>query len=86
MPSKLITTLRILVVGLITDDDETAYREVTDLAVWCQDNNLFLNVSNTRKLIVDYRKQRAELAPIHIKRAVLDRGSRKLYISLYLHH
>jgi hypothetical protein len=31
------------VVGLITDNDETAYREeVRDLAVWCQDNNLYL--------------------------------------------
>jgi hypothetical protein len=37
------------VVGLITDDDETAYREgVRDLAVWYQDNNLTLNVSKTK--------------------------------------
>ena len=29
------------VVGLITDNDETAYKEKgSDLAVWCQDNNL----------------------------------------------
>ena len=39
------------VVGLITDDDETAYREeVRDLAVRCQDNNLSLNVSKTKQL------------------------------------
>ena len=31
------------VVGLITDNDGTAYREVVrDQAVWCQDNNLSL--------------------------------------------
>jgi hypothetical protein len=37
------------VVGLITDDDEIANREeVSDLAVWCQDNNLSLNVSKTK--------------------------------------
>ena len=37
------------VAGLITDNDETAYREeVRDLAVWCQDNNLSLNVSQTK--------------------------------------
>jgi hypothetical protein len=36
------------VVGLITDDNEAAYREeVRDLAVWCQDNNLSFNVSKT---------------------------------------
>jgi EAL domain-containing protein (putative c-di-GMP-specific phosphodiesterase class I) len=62
-----------MVVGLITDIDETAYREeVRDLAVWCQDNNLFLNVSKTKELILDYRKRRAEHAPIHIKRAVVE--------------
>jgi hypothetical protein len=43
--------------GLITDNDETAYREeVRELAVWCQDNNLSLNVSKTKELIMDYRK------------------------------
>jgi hypothetical protein len=32
-------------VGLLTDNDETVYREeVRDLAVWYQDNNLALNV------------------------------------------
>jgi hypothetical protein len=55
------------VVGLITNNDETAYREeVIDLAVWCQDNNLSLNVSKTKEMIVDYRKRRAEQAPINI--------------------
>ena len=43
-----------MVVGLITDNDETAYREeVRDLGVWCQDNNLSLNVSKTKELNVD---------------------------------
>ena len=43
------------VVGLITDKDETAYREeVRELAVWCKDNNL--NVIKTREMLVDYRK------------------------------
>ena len=44
------------VVGHITDNDETAYREeVRDLAVWCQNNNLSLNVTKTKEIIVDYR-------------------------------
>ena len=53
------------VVVLITDNDETAYRkEGRDLAVWCQDNNLSLNVIKTKEMIVDYRKKRTEHAPI----------------------
>ena len=53
------------VVGLITDNDETAYREeVRDLAGWCQNNNLSLNVTKTKEMIVDYRKRKSEHAPI----------------------
>jgi hypothetical protein len=62
------------VVGLITDNDEAAYREeVRDLAVWCQDHNLSLNVSKTKELIVDNRKRRAVQAPINIKGAEVER-------------
>ena len=44
------------VVDLITGDDESVYREeVSDLAVWGQDNNL--NVSKTKERIGDYRKR-----------------------------
>nr|ABQ01985.1 collagen Type XI Alpha2 [Salmo salar]ABQ59674.1 collagen type XI [Salmo salar] len=68
------------VVGLITDNDETAYREeVRDLAVWCQDNKLSLNVSKTKEMIVDYRKRRAEQAPIYIDGAVVERILKKFY-------
>ena len=42
-----------------------AYRvEVRDRAMWCQDNNLSLNVIKTKEMIVDYRKKRTEHAPI----------------------
>jgi hypothetical protein len=48
----------------------TAYRE----EVWCQDNNLSLNMSKTKELIVDYRKRLAEQAPINIDGAVVERA------------
>jgi hypothetical protein len=54
------------VVGVITDNDETAYREEV------RDNNLSLNVSKTKELIVDYRKRRAVQATINIYGAELD--------------
>ena len=55
------------VVGRITNSYETAYREeVRDLAVWCLDNNLSLNVIKTKEMIVDYRKRRTEHASILI--------------------
>jgi hypothetical protein len=59
------------VIGLITNNDETAYREeVRDLAVWCQDNYLSLNVIKTKWMIVEYRKSRAEHLPILIDGAL----------------
>jgi hypothetical protein len=39
------------VVGLVTNNDETAYREeVRDLSVWCQDNNLSLKLRASSRL------------------------------------
>ncbi|CDQ73560.1 unnamed protein product [Oncorhynchus mykiss] len=61
------------VVGLITDNDETAYREVVrDLAVWCQDNKLSLNVIKTKEIIVDCRRKRTKHTPILIDGAVVE--------------
>jgi cysteine sulfinate desulfinase/cysteine desulfurase-like protein len=52
-------------VSLFTDNDETDYREeVRDLAVLCQENNLFLIVSKIKELIVDYRKRSNKLVSI----------------------
>jgi hypothetical protein len=38
----------------------------------CQDNYISLNVSKTLEMIVDYRKSRAEQAPINIDGAVVE--------------
>ena len=32
--------------------------------MWCQDNNLSLNITKTKEMIVDYRKRRTEHAPV----------------------
>jgi hypothetical protein len=61
------------VVGLITDNDETVYKEeVRDLRVWSQDIKLSLNVIKTKVMIVDYRKRRTEHAPILIDGSVVE--------------
>ncbi len=47
-----------VVLGLISNNDETAYLdEVERLTSWCQDNCLSLNVSKTKELIVDFRER-----------------------------
>ena len=48
----------------MTNTDETAYREeVRALGVWCQENNLSLNINKTKEMIVDFRKQQREHHP-----------------------
>lgn len=45
------------VVGLIIDNEETAYRlEVNCLARLFEDNNLVLNTSKAKELIIDFRR------------------------------
>ncbi|KAK3516457.1 hypothetical protein QTP70_014790 [Hemibagrus guttatus] len=45
------------VIGLISDGDESAYRqEVEQLAVWCSLNNLELNTLKTVEMVVDFRR------------------------------
>ena len=74
-------------VGLINDNDETAYREeVRDLAVWCQDNNLSLNVIKTKEMIVDYRKKRTEHAPIHIDRAAVEQVESFKFLGVHINN
>jgi hypothetical protein len=34
-------------------------------SVWCQENNISLNVNKTKELIMDFRKKQREHAPIH---------------------
>ncbi len=52
------------VVGLIIDDAESAYREeVHTLTNWCHNNNLSLNISKTKELVVDFSRRTREHPP-----------------------
>ncbi|KAJ8404745.1 hypothetical protein AAFF_G00336080 [Aldrovandia affinis] len=74
------------VVGLIKNNDETAYREeIQHLATWCADNNLALNTKKTKELIVDFRKTRAVAhAPVHINGAEVERVSSFKFLGVHI--
>lgn len=45
--------------GLLSSQDESVYRdEEKQLSMWCKDNNLALNISNTKELVMDFRMNR----------------------------
>jgi hypothetical protein len=69
----------------VTNNDETADREeVRDLAMWRKDNNLSLNVIKTKEMIVDYRKRRAESAPILIDGAVVEQVESFKFLGVHI--
>ena len=73
-----------MVIDLISSN-ETAYRgEVNTLTHWCQENNLSLNVSKTKELIVDFRKQRGEHCPITIDRAAVERVTSFKFLCVHI--
>ncbi|XP_077455065.1 rapunzel 5 isoform X2 [Stigmatopora argus] len=62
------------VVGLISGGDESAYRdEVNNLSSWCSVNNLTLNTTKTKEIILDFRKHGTDLAPLLINGVCVDR-------------
>ncbi len=73
-----------MVLGLINNDDETAYLdEVERLTSWCQDNCLSLNVSKTKELIVDFRKrQQQPYTPLMISGTPVERVSSFKYLGV----
>ena len=46
---------------------------VRALGVWCQENNLSLNINKTKEMIVDFRKQQMEHPPIHIEGTAVEK-------------
>ncbi|KAI5104433.1 gastrula zinc finger protein XlCGF28.1-like [Silurus meridionalis] len=55
------------VVGLISKNDESAYREeVQRLTAWCRANTLTLNVDRTKEMVVDFRRTQSNHSPLLI--------------------
>uniref|UniRef100_A0A8C7YDV2 Reverse transcriptase domain-containing protein n=1 Tax=Oryzias sinensis TaxID=183150 RepID=A0A8C7YDV2_9TELE len=55
------------VVGLISGNDESVYQdEVERLCVWCEKNNLTLNTTKTKEMVVDYRRNKTDIQPLSI--------------------
>ncbi|KAK1796897.1 hypothetical protein P4O66_000977 [Electrophorus voltai] len=75
-----------VVVGLFSDNDERAYlEEIKHLENWCQENNLLLNVSKTKELIVDCsKKQERHYQPVRISGTTVERVDSFRYLGVYI--
>ncbi|KAK1784066.1 hypothetical protein P4O66_021738, partial [Electrophorus voltai] len=75
-----------IVVGLISDNDERAYlEEIKHLENWCPENNLLLNVSKTKELIVDCsKKQERHYQPVRISGTTVERVDSFRYLGVHI--
>ena len=74
------------IVGLISAGDETEYRrEVARLAAWCRENNLELNISKTKELIIDFRrKKKTDIQPLVINGEEVEIASNFRFLGVHL--
>ncbi|KAK1788819.1 hypothetical protein P4O66_002629 [Electrophorus voltai] len=75
-----------VVMGLISNNDERAYlEEIKHLENWCQENNLLLNVSKTKELIVDCsKKQEQHYQPVRISGTTVERVDSFRYLGVHI--
>ncbi|KAK1804850.1 hypothetical protein P4O66_003552 [Electrophorus voltai] len=75
-----------VVVGLISDNNERAYLvEIKHLENWCQENNLLLNISKTKELIVDFsKKQERHYQPVRINGTTVERVDSFRYLGVHI--
>jgi hypothetical protein len=55
---------------------------VRAFGVWCQENNLTLNVKKTKEMIVKFRKQQRRHPPIHTDGTLVETVERFKFLSV----
>ncbi|KAK3558689.1 hypothetical protein QTP86_024498, partial [Hemibagrus guttatus] len=73
------------VVGLISKNDESAYREeVQCLTAWCKANSLSLNVDKTKEMVVDFRRSQSDHSPLFIDESPVEIVKRTKFLGVHL--
>ncbi|KAK2905569.1 hypothetical protein Q8A73_009512 [Channa argus] len=73
------------VVGLISKNDESAYRkEVQRLTARCGANNLSLNVDKTKEMVVDFRRAQSDHSPLIIDGSLVEIVKSTKFLGVHL--
>eukprot|EP00061_Rhincodon_typus_P008952 g32028.t1 len=48
-------------------------KEIDSLVAWCKDNNLSLNISKVKELVIDFWKQWGGHIPVHMNGAEMEK-------------
>lgn len=75
------------IVGCITDDNEGEYRDLIESFIaWSNSNHLQLNISKTKELVVDYRRNRRSPAPVSIQGEEVERVDSYKYLGVQINN
>ncbi|KAI5611805.1 gastrula zinc finger protein XlCGF28.1-like [Silurus asotus] len=73
------------VVGLISKNDESAYKEeMQRLTAWCGANNLTLNVDKTKEMVVDFRRAQSDQSPLIIDKCSVEIVKSTKFLGVHL--
>ncbi|KAK1788636.1 hypothetical protein P4O66_002459 [Electrophorus voltai] len=72
-------------VGLISEDDKSAYREeVRELVSWCKVTNLHLNVDKTKDMVVDFGRARQDHSLLTINSSSVEIVKNTKFLGVHL--
>ena len=72
-----------MMLGLVKNDNETHYRaEIDHFIEYCDNNYLELNVSKTKEMVIDFRRNKKELDTIVIKNIAVEQVSNYKYLGV----
>ncbi len=72
-------------VGLISNNDETNDREeVAQLAEWCGANNMSLNASKTKEVVMDFRRNSVDHPPLTIDGSTVERVGSTKFLGVHI--
>ncbi len=73
------------VVGLISNNNETHYREeVAQLAEWCGANNLSFNVEKTKEVVMDFMRNSVDHPPLTIDSSTVERVCSTKFLGVHI--
>ncbi|KAK3527161.1 hypothetical protein QTP86_014579 [Hemibagrus guttatus] len=73
------------VVGLISKNDESAYREKAQrLTDWCKANNLSLNVEKMKEMVVDFRRTQSDHSTLNIDGSNVETVKSTKFLGIHL--
>ena len=71
--------------GFINNSNETNYRnQICLIEDWCKNNNLILNVSKTKEIIIDFRLKKTPMAPLLINDSTVEQVSTFKFLGTYV--